>query len=176
MLTALGPFRPVLIAALLMMVGQGVMNSILPVRLAQLDASAQIAGLLTTVYFLGQMIGTRLGHWLLHRTGHIRAFAAMIAATGVCTLLAAMIEDPWVWMLLRLAMGVFTVLAILVMESWLNMASENSVRGSVFGAYMVVVYLGLTGGQSIIGLFDTCLLYTSPSPRDTNPSRMPSSA
>ena len=28
----------------------------------------------------------------------------------------------------------------------------------------------------LMGLFYSCLLYTSPSPRDTNPSRMPSSA
>ena len=33
----------------------------------------------------------------------------------------------------------------------------------------------LDGGKKL-QVFNTCLLYTSPSPRDTNPSRMPSSA
>ena len=154
MLQTLGPFRPVLLAALLMMVGQGVMNTVLPVRLAQLDAPAQIAGLITTMYFLGQVIGTRLGQRLLARSGHIRAFAAMIAATAICGLAIPMIENVWVWMALRLAMGVFTVLAILVMESWLNMAAENTVRGSVFSAYMVICFVGLTAGQALIGFMD----------------------
>ena len=37
-------------------------------------------------------------------------------------------------------------------------------------------YLDLSGGLETSGLKDTCLLYTSPSPRDISGSRMPSSA
>lgn len=155
MLQALGSFRPVLVAALLMMVGHGVMNTILPLRLAQLDASAQLAGLVTTAFFLGQVIGTRFGHRLLARSGHIRAFAAMTAAASICCLIVPIVEDPWFWMVLRFAMGIFIVLAILVLESWLNIASDNAVRGSVFGAYMVIVFVGQTAGQAMIGAFDT---------------------
>lgn len=154
MLQTLGPFRPILLAALLMTVGQGVMGTVLPVRLAQLEAPAQLAGMVTTAYFLGQVLGIRLGHRLLARSGHIRAFAAMIAATAVCVLAVPMVENPWAWMALRFAMGVFTVLAILVMESWLNISADNTVRGSVFGAYMVVCFVGLTAGQALIGFTD----------------------
>ncbi len=154
MLQALGPFRPILLTALFMTVGQGVMATVLPVRLAEVGASAQLAGLVTTAYFVGQVFGTRLGHRLLGRSGHIRAFVAMIAAAAVCTLVIPMVENAWVWMLLRFAMGVVTVLAILVMESWLNIAADNRVRGSVFGAYMVVCFIGLTAGQWLIGLMD----------------------
>lgn len=154
MLQTLGPFRPVLLAALLMTVGQGVMGTVLPVRLAQLDAPAQHAGMVTTAYFAGQVLGIRLGPRLLARSGHIRAFAAMIAASAVCVLAVPMVENPWLWMALRFAMGVFTVLAILVMESWLNISADNAVRGSVFGAYMVVCFVGMTAGQALIGFAD----------------------
>lgn len=154
MLQALGPFRPILLAALTMMLGQGVMGTILPMRLAQLDASAQAAGLVTTAYFLGQVIGTRLGNRLLARAGHIRAFAAMVAVVAISCLLVPILPYPGVWIGLRLVAGICTVLAILVMESWLNIAADNRVRGSVFGAYMVVVYVGLTGGQALIGVLD----------------------
>ena len=34
----------------------------------------------------------------------------------------------------------------------------------------------LSGAIALAGLFSACLLYTSPSPRDTERSRMPSSA
>jgi MFS family permease len=154
MLSALGPFRPILLAAMLMMVGQGLMGTVLPVRLAELGASAQIAGLVTAAYFLGQVIGTRLGNRLMARAGLIRGFAAVIAAACVCILLIPMVDTPWAWMILRLASGIFTVLALLVMESWLNMASDNATRGSVFSAYMVVAYVGLTLGQVLIGFVD----------------------
>ena len=72
MLPTLGPFTPVLIAAFFLTLNQGLMGSILSVRLAQLDASAQVAGLMTTAYFAGHVTGSRLGHRLLGRTGHIR--------------------------------------------------------------------------------------------------------
>ena len=39
------------------------------------------------------------------------------------------------------------------------------------------LYGDMNGGLSVIGdLYKTCLLYTSPSPRDAHESRMPSSA
>ena len=37
-------------------------------------------------------------------------------------------------------------------------------------------YLGVAQGDSVIGEYYICLLYTSPSPRDLSTSRMPSSA
>ena len=36
--------------------------------------------------------------------------------------------------------------------------------------------LGLATGSSPLRIYDACLLYTSPSPRDRQKSRMPSSA
>ena len=39
-----------------------------------------------------------------------------------------------------------------------------------------VIVNGLTGRGYDLDLFDICLLYTSPSPRDRQKSRMPSSA
>lgn len=154
MIAALGSFRPVFLSALLMMMCQGIMGTVLPVRLAQLEAPAQLAGLVTTFYFVGQVFGTRLGHRLLARAGHIRAFAATISATAVCVLLVPMIAEPFAWIALRFLMGFCAVLSILVLESWLNISVDNTNRGSVFGIYMVIVYIGLTSGQFSLGFFD----------------------
>ena len=52
----------------------------------------------------------------------------------------------------------------------------SSVSG-LFGALLIIfVFLGLIGSDLLVKLFTPCLLYTSPSPRDVEESRMPSSA
>ncbi|HKK30489.1 MAG TPA: MFS transporter, partial [Alphaproteobacteria bacterium] len=130
------------------------MSTILSVRLAQLEASAQVTGLITTAYFLGQVAGSRLGHRLMARSGQIRGFSAMAAVASMSILLVPLVPDPLAWIVLRFIAGVALVLAFLVMESWLNMSADNTTRGSVFGAYMVVVYLGMTGGQGLLGVLD----------------------
>lgn len=154
MLQALGPFRPVLLAALFLMTGHGLTSTILSARLAQLGASAQIAGLVTTAYFVGMVVGSRFGSRLLQRTGHIRGFAATVTLAAISVLLVPVVSDPFAWMALRFVGGFSIALALLILESWLNIEADNTTRGSVFGAYMVVAYVGMTGGQALLGVFD----------------------
>jgi MFS family permease len=154
MLHGLGSYRPVLLAALFLTVSQGLMNTILSVRLAQMQAPAQVAGLITTAYFLGQVVGSRLGHRLLGQSGHIRAFATVMAIGSICALLIPIIPEPLAWVAIRFIAGISLVLAFLVLESWLNMMAGNEVRGSVFGVYITIVYLGMTAGQALLGVLD----------------------
>lgn len=154
MLQTLGPFKPVLLAALFLAINQGLVGSILSVRLAEMQASAQMAGLMTTAYFIGHVLGSRLGHRLLGRTGHIRAFAGMMAIGAISALLIPVIPEPLAWIAIRLAAGISLVLGFLVLESWLNMQTSNENRGSVFGVYITVVYVGMTAGQVMLGFVD----------------------
>ena len=58
-----------------------------------------------------------------------------------------------------------------------NKSNVMKVMGVGGGGSNAVNYMykqGIKGVDFIV--CNTCLLYTSPSPRDTNPSRMPSSA
>ncbi len=154
MLHALGPFQPVLLATMLLTVSHGLMSTILSVRLAQMDASAQIAGAVTTAYFMGYALGSRFGYPLLRRAGHIRAFATVTATASCCVLAIPMVGDPWAWIAIRFAMGICLVLAFLVVESWLNAMAENRVRGSVFGVYITIFNVGMIGGQALLGIMD----------------------
>src|SRR5678809_1747770 len=55
-----------------------------------------------------------------------------------------------------------------------NYDTEHNIKSEFWANKWRVYGLGLTG--KIDGLIYTCLLYTSPSPRDRQKSRMPSSA
>ena len=58
---------------------------------------------------------------------------------------------------------------------WQINASSLGVTDAVFGVLSEVNY-GTAAGAYIVNVRLTCLLYTSPSPRDKRQSRMPSSA
>lgn len=154
MIQSLGSFTPILIASFFLTMNQGLMGSILSVRLAQMDASAQVAGLMTTAYFAGHMFGSQLGHRLLGRIGHIRGFVTVMAIAACSTLIIPVVPEPWAWIAIRFAIGTSLVLAFLVLESWLNMTATNTERGSVFGAYITIVYIGMTAGQAMLGFLD----------------------
>ena len=59
--------------------------------------------------------------------------------------------------------------------SWTELTTINTVR-SGFGGSGTVTAAGYAGGEIPVSPSNTCLLYTSPSPRDGLLSRMPSSA
>ena len=56
-----------------------------------------------------------------------------------------------------------------------DLSSEDAVRNAVLAAPSISLSTG-PSGVALAKLFERCLLYTSPSPRDRQKSRMPSSA
>ena len=61
------------------------------------------------------------------------------------------------------------------MYDWAKSAYETTILGAVLPVYFVSVIVPEEGFE-FRGNVYTCLLYTSPSPRDRTRSRMPSSA
>ena len=69
----------------------------------------------------------------------------------------------------------FLMLAIGIILHWRPINFINTMKQAIMGTSDIVIQFPLFGG--IMGIFiATCLLYTSPSPRDRTRSRMPSSA
>ena len=64
------------------------------------------------------------------------------------------------------------LLAVALLVSFGVLDPQQAVKG--FGSPALITLMGLFALSS--GLFRSCLLYTSPSPRDKRQSRMPSSA
>src|SRR3546814_19960035 len=86
--------------------------------------------------YLGLVLGARIGHKLIIRVGHRRAYSAMAAITTVTVLAMALIDNLWIWLAFRFIAGIVIVTQLMVIESWLNEQTENSQRGRVFAFYM----------------------------------------
>ena len=79
--------------------------------------------------------------------------------------------------IMHLAVG--TSFAIIIPTSIVSVLTHhkfNSVDFNVVKSYGIFVVVGVVLGTIFAATFKTCLLYTSPSPRDPKTSRMPSSA
>jgi len=147
MYTTLYSFSSLYAAALLMLCGTGLFNTFMGLRLTAQAVSPFWVGALIACYYLGLVCGARLGHRLLIRVGHIRAFVACAAIAATMVLAQASIAYLPLWLLFRLVAGVAMVTQFMVLESWLNEQTENHLRGRVFSVYMLVSGLGTVLGQ-----------------------------
>jgi Arabinose efflux permease len=152
MLGTLTSFSSLYTATLLMLIGTGLLNTYIGLRLTSQSVSEIWVGALIAAYYLGLVLGARLGHRLIIRVGHIRAYVACAALGTVMVLSMSLIGALPLWLLFRLAAGVAMVTQIMVIESWLNEQTENHQRGRVFSFYMVVSGLGTVLGQLALTL------------------------
>ena len=114
-------------------------------------------GALMTANYLGLALGGRIGHRLIARVGHIRAYVACARIGTAAVLGHGLIDLLPAWLVLRMLIGMCMMCQYMVIESWLNEQSSVSQRGQVFSGYMAASYLGLilrptgAGGTSGLG-------------------------
>lgn len=145
-------FSSLYLATLLMVLAAGLLTTYLGLRLAAIDVSKIWIGAMMSAYYLGLVAGSKIGHKLIARVGHIRAFVATAGIVTASALGHALIDDLNVWLALRLIVGICMMCQYMVLESWLNEQADSKNRGTVFASYMIVSYLGLVLGQGAMSL------------------------
>lgn len=154
MKNALAPVAALLIGVAILLTGQGLQGTLLPVR-ASLEAFSTISiGLMGAAYFLGFTLGCLRGGALVRRVGHVRVFLAMTALGSSAPLVHGMLLDPIAWTLLRMLAGFCFAVLYVVIESWLNERSSNENRGVVFSTYVMISLSVLAAGQMMTLLYD----------------------
>ncbi len=154
MIRLLSPVAPLLLGVAILLTGQGLQGTLLPVRASLEGFSTMSIGLMGGAYFFGFTLGCLRGPKWVHRVGHIRVFAAMTAVASAAPLLHGLWLDTWIWWLLRLLSGYCFAVLYVVIESWLNEQSTNQNRGAVFSAYTLITLTVLAGGQQMLLLYD----------------------
>jgi MFS family permease len=154
MIKALAPVAALLISVSLLLTGQGLMGTLLPVR-ASLESFSTVAiAAFGAAYFLGFTIGCLKGGELVRRVGHVRVFLAMTAMASAAPLVHALAVNPATWGLLRLLTGFCFAVLYIVIESWLNESATNENRGIVFGTYAMITLSVLAAGQMMTLMYD----------------------
>lgn len=142
-----------LLATAIMLLGSGLLGTLLGVRAGIEQFSAVVTGLIMSGYFVGFVLGSYRVPGIVRRVGHIRTFTAMAAVASASVIVHGLIVDPYVWWVLRVLTGICMVGLYLVIESWLSGQADSSRRGKVFAAYMGVNLFALGLGQFLFLLY-----------------------
>ena len=151
---AFAPVAALLVGVSILLTGQGLQGTLLPVRASLENFSTIAIGAIGAAYFLGFTLGCLKGGELVKRVGHVRVFAAMTALASASPLVHGLVVNAWVWGLLRIIAGFCCAVLYVVIESWLNERSSNENRGIVFSTYVMITLTVLAAGQMMILLYD----------------------
>ncbi len=153
MFQALKTVLSLLIGAGVLILGNGLVGIVLPVRMSLEHVPTEISGLVMSAYYGGLVCGCLWGSGIITRVGHIRAFAAFAAAVAATTLIYPLWFNPIAWAVLRIAGGFCMAGLFATIESWLNLRSSRETRGQILSLYMITSYLAATMGQLLVNVW-----------------------
>lgn len=154
-----------LLGILLLMLGNGILATLLGIRGDIEGFSTQAMAFVMAGYFAGFLGGSRVTPDLIRRVGHVRVFAALGSLISAALILFPVFTDPYSWVALRVVIGFCFAGVYVVAESWLNNAVPNETRGTAMSIYGVVMMLGFVIAQSLVATGDAggFLLFILPS-------------
>jgi MFS family permease len=143
-----------LLSVAILVTGNGLQWTLIPVRASILAFDPIQIGLLGSSYYLGFALGCILGGRVIQRVGHIRAFTALTAIASTVAISHALTNSPMAWWALRSITGFCFAGLYLVIESWLNERASNDNRGLVMGIYTMINLSVTIVGQMMLILGD----------------------
>ena len=154
MLAAISSAWALLLGIALIMLGNGLQGTLLPVRATLEGFGTGVTGLVMTGYFAGFLAGSGIVPRLLANVGHIRVFAALASLASTAALVHTVFVTPLAWGLVRIVTGFCFAGLFVVAESWINDAATNRTRGQLLSVYMIMVMGGMGSGQLLMNLSD----------------------
>lgn len=152
MITLLKATWALLLGVALIMAGNGLQASLLGLRGSLAGFSSSVMGIVMSGYYVGFLASSLLTPKSVRQVGHIRVFAALAAMASTSALLAPIFVRPEVWFGLRAVTGFCYAGLYVIGESWINDRAGNEMRGRLLSIYVLVQYIGLTGGQAMLNL------------------------
>ena len=138
----------------LVQLGNGLLTTVISLRMAIEGFSTEMTGLVLSAYFAGQMAAARTIPRLIGVVGPVRVFAASAAVLAAAALSQVLLLVAAAWVALRAITGYGMAGLNMVAESWLNTRATNENRGQILALYMVMVYLATGLGQFLLNLGD----------------------
>jgi MFS family permease len=154
MVSAISPVASLLLGVGILLLGNGLQGTLLPLRARIEDFGVVDIGVMGSAYFVGFVLGCIGGPFMVRRAGHIRTFAALAAIASTVVLAHPLALHPIVWWSLRAITGFCFAGLYVVIESWLNERSTNQNRGLILAIYTIINQTVLTAGQMMITLYD----------------------
>lgn len=149
MRTMLIPIAALLLSAALLLIGHGLLLTLLPVAAVATGFSDSEIAFTGSAYFLGFVSGCFAAPYVVRRVGHIRSFAVLATTYSAVALLFPIIPGFLWWLILRFCLGALISGLYMIIESWLNERSSNDNRSTVLSIYTTLNMLMIVVGQQM---------------------------
>jgi MFS family permease len=147
------PFMALLISLSVMLLGSGLLATLLALRMELEQFTTTTIGLVMACYSVGYVMATVWFRPLLVRIGHIRGFAVLAALASGSTLLYPLLIHPVPWAITRTFFGFAIAGLYMITESWLNQRTPKEYRGRILAFYGMATYAALGGSQALLNLW-----------------------
>lgn len=149
---ALFAVTSLLMSTALLLIGQGMQLTLVPLRASDNGLSDFMVGVSASCYFLGFIVGCIGIPATIARAGHIRSFS-VLTAVMISAILSLEMLDGWPFLLvLRFFIGVAISGLYTVIESWLNSQATAESRGRILSIYTFILLLSMALGQALINV------------------------
>ncbi|MEO9337264.1 MFS transporter [Mesorhizobium sp. SB112] len=152
-MSSIRPLIPLLVAAGILLGGNGLQGTLVALRGASEGFEASTIGFMGTAYFAGFLLGCIFITRIMKSVGHVRSFSALAALASAGTLMLVLVIDPLMWSVIRFTTGFCFAGLFTIMESWLNSGVSNKDRARVLALYRIVDIGSVTGAQFLIPVF-----------------------
>lgn len=135
------------ISMTILMLGAGLFNTLVPLKLQVEGYSEFIIGTIGSIYYLGMFVGSINVLKFLGKVGPSKVFILSTLVLSFVTLIPGLKLNLIVWCISRFVGGYSLAWLYIVVESWLLNSSTKSNRGQYLAIYMIVLYVGQAAGQ-----------------------------
>ena len=130
--------------------GYGLFLNSAGIKLAEMGVSDVVIGLLNAAFFMGAAMSTIFAQRIVSSVGHIRSFSVFGAVFAIAALSHMMLENLWIWGILRIVLGFCHYSLLLLVESWLSDKTNINTRGKALATYNIIFYLAFILGVSLL--------------------------
>ncbi len=150
MLRAVFSISALLLAAAILLAGNGLQGTLLAVRGNLEGFPTALIGALMSAYYAGFILGCRFNPAFIKSVGHIRTFLALASIASAATLMHPFFVNVIAWAVLRAITGFCFAGLIMIIESWINERATNANRGQILSVYRVIDLGATTVGNMLL--------------------------
>ncbi len=152
MITFIRAFTAPFISLVFMILGNGLFNTFIPVRLEMELYNKETIGLVTSSLYVGILLGSlKMDRWITKK-GYIRSFLYFSACSSILILCQALWINPYYWAILRLCAGICMAGILTIIESWILAIAPPHLRSAILATYLAIFYGTLSISQLLLNL------------------------
>lgn len=154
MVAILIPVAALFLSFGILLAGNGLQGTLLPVRAALEGFTPLYVGIMGAAFYAGYVLACFAAPWVVARAGHIRSFTVFGTIASAAQLLHVVWVEELSWTVLRFITGACLCGLYMVMESWINERAGREHRGQILSIYQIVNLSAVTVGQLLLNLYD----------------------